>query len=71
MFKNVSYMNVVMEGDQDFFKVFSNVPVEERDNVIVIIGSDPISWKLAYLEIKNNGKRAGKILKTLKELEII
>ena len=60
-----------MKGDQDFFKVFSNVPIDERNNVIVIIDKESISWNLASIEIKNKTKRGEKVLKTLKELEII
>lgn len=71
MFKNISCFYSIMEDSQDFFKVFSNVPIEERNNVIVIIEGRPISWNLASIEIKNKTKRGEKILKTLKDLEII
>jgi len=60
-----------MEGDEDFFKVYSSVPVGERDSVVVVIEEDPISWNLAYQEIKNKTARGEKILRTLKELDII
>jgi len=60
-----------MEGDEDFFKVFSSVPIEERKNVVIVFDDEPISWNLAYLEIKNNTKKGEEILKTLKELDII
>ena len=71
MFKNISCLYLSMENNQEFFRVFSNVPIDERDNVVVIIEGEPISWRLAYIEIKNNTKRGEKILKTLKELEVI
>ncbi len=54
-----------------FFKIYSNLPIEERNNVVVVIEGDPISWNLAYQEIKNNTSRGDKILNTLKELDII
>lgn len=60
-----------MEGDEAFFKVYSNVPINERENVVVVINKKPISWNLAYQEIKNKTKMGEKILKTLKILEII
>ena len=71
MFKNIGCLYFVMEDNQEFFKVFSNVPIDERNNVVVIINGESISWNLASIEIKNNTKRGEKILKTLKELEII
>jgi len=70
-FNNVSVLSYVMDKTEDFFKVYSGLPIDERDNVVVVIGKAPISWNLAYHEIKNNTKNGEKILKTLKELEII
>jgi len=60
-----------MEQRQDFFKIYSNIPPEERRNVVVVIGDQPISWLIAYQEIKNDTKLGAKILKMLKDLEII
>ena len=60
-----------MEKTEDFFKVYAEVPLKERGNVIVVIDKKPISWNLAYQEIKNKTENWEKILKILKELEII
>ncbi len=56
---------------ESFFKVYANLPIEERDNVVVVINKQPISWNITYLEIKNNTKLGQQILKTLKELAIL
>ncbi len=60
-----------MESKEEFFRIYSNLPLEEREKVVIILDKEPISWNLAYQEIKNNTKRSQKILKILKELEII
>ena len=60
-----------MEMKGEFFKIYANLPIEERNNVVVVINKQPISWNIAYLEIKNNTKLGQQILKTLKELEIL
>ncbi len=60
-----------MEKTEDFFKVYAGVPLKERDNVIVVIDKNPISWNLAYQEIKNKTENGEKILKILRDLEII
>ncbi len=60
-----------MEKAEDFFKVYSGVPLEERDNVIVVIDKEPVSWNLAYQEIKNKTENGKEILKILRKLEII
>lgn len=58
-------------GAEDFFKVYSEVPLDERKLVVIVLEKEPISWSLAYKEIKNNTERGKKILKILKDLEII
>ena len=60
-----------MEGTEDFFRVYAGLPIEERNNVVAVLDNEPISWNLAFKEIKNNTSNGGKILKILKTLEII
>ena len=70
-FNNLSTLYFTMEGQEEFFKIYSSLPMEERDKVVVVIEREPVSWNLAYQEIKNNTKNGQKILKMLKALEII
>jgi len=70
-FNNISTLNNDMDEKEAFFKVYSNLPLEEREKVVVVLDGEPISWSLAYQEIKNNTKRAHKILNILKKLDII
>lgn len=70
-FNNISILSYSMEGVEDFFKVYSNLPLDERSNVVVVLNGKSISWRLAYQEIKNNTENGEKILKTLKKLKII
>lgn len=60
-----------MKKNDKFFKIYSQVPIDERKSVVVVIDGEPISWNLAYQEIKNDTKRGKKILKMLQELDII
>ena len=55
-----------MELTVEFFKIYANLPIEERNNVVVVIDKQPISWSIAYLEIKSNTKLGQQILKTMK-----
>ena len=61
----------MLKGKEDFFKIYSGLPLEERNNVVVVVKEQPISWNLAYQEIKNETKRGQQILNILKELGII
>ncbi len=60
-----------MDEKEQFFKIYSSIPLPERENVVVIVYEKPISWYLAYQEIKNNTALGEKILKILKALEIL
>ena len=71
MFKNIDFLSVSMVGEEDFFRVYPSIPIDERKLTIVVIDAKPISWDLAYQEIKNKTERGKKILKILRELDII
>ena len=60
-----------MTAKEDFFNVYSSIPLKERKNTVVVIDGQPISWILAFQEIKNNTLQGKKILKILNDLEII
>lgn len=54
-----------------FYKVYNNLPLNLREEVIAVIDDEPITWKVARLEIDGNTKIAEEILKKLETLEII
>ncbi len=61
----------MLKNAERFFQVYSGLPIEERENPIMVIDDEPINWKLAYEEISNETERGKKILKLLIDLEII
>lgn len=62
-----------------FLRAYSNVPLSLRDNTLVLVAGiqpeadidTPISWNVAYLEIIGNTDKAEKILRALREIDII
>ena len=57
---------------EKFLKLYSNLPINLRKEVILVLDKEgPISWEVAYLEIKNKTKLGEKILEKLSELNII
>lgn len=54
-----------------FMKAYSNIPINLRKEIILVINDQPISWNVAYLEIKNDTPLGKKIIQKLLELEII
>jgi len=60
-----------MVNKEKFFKVYANLPLNLRDEIILVIDDEPITWKVAYLEISNNTKLGEQILGKLEALKII
>lgn len=57
---------------EKFLKVYANLPIAVRKEIIYTSEKEgPISWEVAYLEIKNNTKLGQEIVKKLEELKII
>ena len=60
---------------EKFMQIYSNLPLNVRKEVVLVVSVDgkdqPITWGVAYLEIKNRTKLGQSILNKLIELEII
>jgi len=60
-----------MELKERFYKVYNNLPLGVRDEVILVVNDEPITWKVAKLEIDNDTPLTKEILEKLASLEII
>lgn len=60
-----------MSKKEKFYKVYSNLPLNLRGEVVVIIDDEPITWKVAKLEIDNDTKQSKIILDKLEKFNII
>ena len=56
---------------EKFMKAYSNLPLNLRKDIVIVIDKEPITWNVAYLEIDQKTKKGKKILKKLEELNII
>jgi len=56
---------------EKFMKTYSNLPLNLRKDIVIVIDKEPITWNVAYLEIDQKTKKGKKILKKLEELNII
>lgn len=56
---------------EKFFRVYANLPLNLREEIILVIKDEPITWKVAYLEISNNTKLGNEILEKLEALGLI
>ncbi|MDP3004335.1 MAG: hypothetical protein Q8N43_02425 [Candidatus Azambacteria bacterium] len=60
-----------MEGKDRFIKVYSNLPINLRNEIILILSEGPITWNVAYMEINNDTELGKRIIEKLIELKII
>jgi hypothetical protein len=54
-----------------FLKVYANLPLGVREEIVLVIYEKPITWNAAYLEVNNDTKNSQVILKKLEELKIL
>lgn len=60
-----------MSAKEKFYKIYGNLPLTTRDEIVLAINGEGISWKVAKLEIDNDTPLSKNILAKLEELRII
>ncbi|MFH1588536.1 MAG: hypothetical protein ABIA76_04330 [Candidatus Diapherotrites archaeon] len=56
---------------QKFLDLYVNLPIPLRREIIAVINSEPVSWNIAYTEIKANTEFGKKILKEINKLKLL
>ena len=56
---------------ENFLKVYANIPLGLRDDIILVFENKPLTWNVVYLEVKANTDASNTILRELKELNLI
>lgn len=59
------------KSSQKFMEIFSNLPINTRREIVVVVDGKPISWELASKEIEYKTELSEKILKKLEDLKIL
>ncbi len=60
------------EKREAFLRAYANLPLNTRREIIVVLKEEgPVTWEVAYLEIRNNTPRGNVILEKLSETKII
>ena len=58
-----------------FIKSFANLPLNTREEIILVLEEggmkQPITWKVAYFEVKNNTPKSKEILRKLEEMGLV
>ncbi len=54
-----------------FIKIYANVPLGVRNEIIAVLNKQPMTWHVVYFEVKHNTKIGKKLLEYLRRLKII
>lgn len=60
-----------MDLKAKFLKVYSNLPLGVREEIVIVIDGEPMSWKAANLEVEQDTKKGSEILDRLSKLRIL
>lgn len=60
-----------MGEKEHFLRIYSNLPLGVRKEIVVVIDNEPVTWDVAYIEVENDTEMSKRILSKLKELQII
>jgi len=60
-----------MDDRGAFLKIYANIPLSLRKEIIAIMDEEPFTWNSAYIEILNKTDKGEKILKKLVEMKLI
>ena len=54
-----------------FQQVYANLPLNQRQEVVIVIDNEPLSWNAAKIEIDNDTHKGKQMLELLSKLGIL
>lgn len=60
-----------MDSKTKFFQVYANLPLNQRNEIIIVVGEEPLTWHAARIEIENNTEKGKEILDKLINMGIL
>lgn len=54
-----------------FLKTYASIPLNLRDEIVAVLGEEPVSWAAAFVEVKGKTRNGDKILKLIDGLKIL
>ncbi len=60
-----------MDSRTKFLKIYANIPVALRSEIVLVIDGEPVTWNVIWLEVEENTPISKKMLKKLELLKII
>ncbi len=60
-----------LTAKEKFLKIYANIPLKLREEIILTLDEKSITWDVAYFEIINNTQDSHDILEKLEKLGLI
>jgi hypothetical protein len=60
-----------MDYKAKFLKIYANLPLSARNEIVVVIDNEPLTWNAARIEIDNDTEKGKRILAELQILGIL
>jgi len=60
-----------MDRNSQFLKIYANLPLTQRSEIIVVLGDEELTWNSAKIEIVNDTEKGKQILDKLAKLGIL
>lgn len=54
-----------------FQKIYNNLPLNLRSEVVLVIDGEPVTWNVIWLEVEQRTKIGARMLEKLEALKII
>lgn len=54
-----------------FLRIYANLPLNQRQEIVVVVDEEPLTWNAAKIEIENDTQKGGEILDKLVKLGIL
>jgi len=62
---------LIMGRRERFQKIYNNLPLNLRLEVVLVIGGEPVTWNVIWLEVEQRTKIGERMLEKLEALKII
>lgn len=60
-----------MDKNALFERVYANLPLNARNEIVVVIDNEPMTWNAAKIEVENNTEKGKQLLQKLSDMKII
>lgn len=60
-----------MDKRINFLQVYANLPLNQRQEIVIVIDNEPLTWNAARIEVENKTEKGKEILEKLTKLGIM